>query len=119
MKLNKIFNLLKTVNIVIILASVILLVFGFNLCFAEETASEGIKTVLDQKSMGIAFIAAALSTGLSTIAAGIAVAMVGSAAMGAITEKPEVMGKAIIFAGLAEGIGIYGLIVSIMILFKF
>ena len=67
---------------------------------------------------GVGLIAAALSTGLSAIAAGIAVAMVGSAAMGAVAERPEVMGRSIIFVGLAEGIAIYGLIISIMILGK-
>ncbi len=64
------------------------------------------------------FISAALSVGSSSIAAGIAVAMVGSAAMGTIGEKPEVSGKALIFLGLAEGIAIYGLIVAILILGK-
>jgi len=63
-------------------------------------------------------MAAALSTGLAAIGAGIAVAIVGSAAMGAIAERPEIMGKSIIFVGLAEGIAIYGLIISIMILGK-
>lgn len=64
------------------------------------------------------FIAAALAVGASSIGAGIAVALVGSAAMGAISEKPEMAGRALIFLGLAEGIAIYGLIVAIMILGK-
>ena len=63
-------------------------------------------------------MAAALSTGIAAIGAGIAVAIVGAAAMGAIAERPEIMGKSIIFVGLAEGIAIYGLITSIMILGK-
>jgi V/A-type H+-transporting ATPase subunit K len=71
-----------------------------------------------QSAWGLALLAAALSTGLSAIAAGIAVAIVGSAAMGAVAERPEVMGRSIIFVGLAEGIAIYGLIISIMILGK-
>ncbi|GAB6075052.1 ATP synthase subunit C [Nautilia lithotrophica] len=65
-----------------------------------------------------AYIASALAVGLSSIAAGIAVGMVGAAAMGSIGEKPEISTKALIFLGLAEGIAIYGLIVSIMILGK-
>lgn len=67
---------------------------------------------------GWAFLAASLATGLSTIGAGIAVAYVGSAAVGAMAEKPEVAGKALIYVGLAEGIAIYGLIIAIMILGK-
>ena len=62
------------------------------------------------------YLAAALSTGLSALAAGYAVATVGSAAVGAIAEKPELLGRLLIFVGLAEGIAIYGLIVSILIL---
>ena len=61
-------------------------------------------------------LAAAVSTGLATIGAGIAVASTGAAAVGTIAEKPESFGRALIFVGLAEGIAIYGLIISFMIL---
>ena len=53
---------------------------------------------------------------LSALAAGYAVAHVGSAAIGALAEKPELMGRVLVMVGLAEGIAIYGLIVSILIL---
>ena len=62
------------------------------------------------------FAAAAASAGLSAAAAGYAVAQVGSAAIGALAEKPELMGRVLVIVGLAEGIAIYGLIVSILIL---
>lgn len=65
-----------------------------------------------------AFLSAAISTGLSSVAAGFAVAYVGAAAVGAVSEKPEMAGRALIFVGLAEGIAIYGLIIAIMILGK-
>jgi V/A-type H+-transporting ATPase subunit K len=65
-------------------------------------------------SWGLA--AAAVSTGLSSLAAGYAVAKVGTAAIGALAEKPDLFGRLLIFVGLAEGIAIYGLIVSILIL---
>jgi V/A-type H+-transporting ATPase subunit K len=64
------------------------------------------------------FMAAAVAVGASSLGAGIAVALVGSAAMGALSERPEMAGRALIFLGLAEGIAIYGLIVAIMILGK-
>jgi len=63
-----------------------------------------------------AFVAAAISAGLGTLGAGYAVAIVGSAAVGALAEKPELLGRLLIFVGLAEGIAIYGLIVAILIL---
>ncbi len=61
-------------------------------------------------------VGAALATGLAAIGAGIAVGIAGAAAIGAITEKPETLGRTLIFVGLAEGIAIYGLIISFMIL---
>lgn len=95
---------------------------GLNKAFAQESTGEahGASSGGEKSSnvMGMGLLAAALSTGISAIAAGIAVAMVGSAAMGAVAERPEVMGRSIIFVGLAEGIAIYGLIISIMILGK-
>ncbi|MCK8059888.1 MULTISPECIES: ATP synthase subunit C [unclassified Fusibacter] len=65
---------------------------------------------------GIGLIAAALSTGMATIGAGYAVGAVGSSALGAVSEDPKILGKTLIFVGLAEGIAIYGLIISILIL---
>ena len=70
----------------------------------------------DGSASGLGFIAAAVSTGLATIGAGYAVGAVGSSALGAVSEDPGILGKTLIFVGLAEGIAIYGLIVSIMIL---
>ena len=63
-----------------------------------------------------ATLAAAISTGLATIGAGIAVSSTGAAAVGAIAEKPESFGRSLIFVGLAEGIAIYGLIIAFMVL---
>ncbi|MFZ3150903.1 MAG: ATP synthase subunit C [Anaerolineaceae bacterium] len=63
-----------------------------------------------------ASLAAAISTGLACIASGIAVGNTGSAALGTIAEKPEMFGQSLIFVGLAEGIAIYGLLISFLIL---
>ena len=71
-----------------------------------------------KRAMGYGLIAAALAIGLSAIGSGIAVAVVASSAVGAISENPSLLGKTVIFAGLAEGIAIYGLIIAIMILSK-
>lgn len=61
-------------------------------------------------------LGAAISTGLACIGAGMAVSSTGAAAIGTIAEKPELFGRALIFVGLAEGIAIYGLLISFMIL---
>jgi len=65
---------------------------------------------------GLAYIGAGLAVGLGAIGAGWAVAATGAAALGAITEKPEVFGRALVIVGLAEGIAIYGLIIAILII---
>lgn len=79
----------------------------------QETQNEETKS-----SSGLGLIAAALAIGLSAIGSGIAVAVVASSAVGAISENPSLLGKTVIFAGLAEGIAIYGLIIAIMIISK-
>jgi V/A-type H+-transporting ATPase subunit K len=63
-------------------------------------------------------IAVAIVTVGASWSAAYAVAKVGSAAMGAVSENPELMGRSLVFVGLAEGIAIYGLIVAIMLLGK-
>jgi len=67
---------------------------------------------------GWAFLAASLSISVSVLGAGIALSKIGAAAMAALAEKPEIMGSAIVFAGLAEGLSIWGLIVAVLILLK-
>ncbi|MFR7992342.1 MAG: ATP synthase subunit C [Lachnospiraceae bacterium] len=69
-------------------------------------------------STGLAYLGAALSTGLSCVGGGIAVASAASAALGAISEDGSILGKSLIFVGLAEGVALYGLIISFMILGK-
>lgn len=69
-------------------------------------------------SSGNAFLAAAIAVGASAIGGAIAVAYTGSAALAALSEKPELFGRAIVIVGLAEGIAIYGLIVAVLILLR-
>ncbi len=87
---------------------------------ASETAPVS-TTVVEAESSGItdaawSFIGSALAIGLSIIGAGIAVGNVGSAALGALGENPKIFGQAVIFVGLAEGLAIFGFIISFLIL---
>ena len=77
---------------------------------AETTAA------VASSSAGHGYIAAALVTGLACVGAGIAVAAGAPAAIGAVSEDPKVFAKALIFVVLGEGIAIYGLLISILIL---
>ena len=111
MKVHSPAVLLK-VSIVISVCATMLL--GASYAFAAEAATSA--PVMGDPIWQWGLMAAALSTGLSALAAGIAVARVGSAAIGLMAEKPELFGRILILVGLAEGIAIYGLIVSILIL---
>lgn len=79
-------------------------------------ADEAMRSAIAPGVLQWGYLAAALATGMSSLGAGYAVAAVGSAAVGALAEKPELLGRTIVLVGLAEGIAIYGLIVSILIL---
>ena len=91
-----------------VLASIMMFA-GPNVQAADAAASASTAT-------GMGYIAAALVTGLSCIGGGIAVASTASAALGALSEDSSILGKSLIFVGLAEGVCLYGLIISFMIL---
>ncbi|MDR1732771.1 MAG: ATP synthase subunit C [Synergistaceae bacterium] len=88
-----------------------------SMALAAET-SGGAATATAGSAAGLGFIGAALSTGLACVGAGIGVAFVGAAALGVVGEKPAFFGKTLIYMGLAEGIAIYGLVISLFILFR-
>lgn len=67
---------------------------------------------------GLRYIGMALSIGLACIGAGYSVGAIGSSALGAISENPKLLGKTLIYIGLGEGIAIYGIIISILIMVK-
>ena len=79
-------------------------------------AAEAAAVPVDPGVLRWGFISAAASAGLAALGAGYAVAQVGTAALGALAEKPDLFGRVLVMVGLAEGIAIYGLIVSILIL---
>jgi V/A-type H+-transporting ATPase subunit K len=67
---------------------------------------------------GLALLGVGLPTGLAAIGAAIALGPIGSASLAVIAEKPEMFGRTLIYMGLAEGIAIYGLVMSILLLGK-
>ncbi|MDR1869979.1 MAG: ATP synthase subunit C [Treponema sp.] len=81
----------------------------------EQAAAEAVSGTTYPDA--VKYLAAALAVGLSCIAGGIAVARIGAAAMGAISENAELSGKALPYAGLAEGICLWGFLVALLILF--
>ena len=95
---------------ILLVASVVML-SGTASVKAATDAAGGLAT-------GMGYLSAALVTGISGIGSGIAVASSASAALGAISENDSLFGKSIIFVAMAEGIALYGLIISFMILGK-
>lgn len=111
---------MKTNKVVVLAAAFLtgltaLIATGLLLAAGSEITAEtvgAVSPVVVQWGM----MAAALAAGASALGAAYAVAQVGSAAVGALAEKPELLGRLLIMVGLAEGIAIYGLIVAILIL---
>ncbi len=107
----------------IITAGVVWVLVNSSSASANESAA-AVTTGLKDMSLGegiykgLAYLSTAFATGIAAIAASIGIAVVGSASVGAVSEKPEMFGKTLVYVGLAEGIAIYGLLISFMILSK-
>lgn len=111
MKIGKIFSpklVLSIVLLLVVFAPLLTAVSGHN--FEDEET-----TIQEIGDAGLAYISMSLSTGISSAAAGFAVSETGKAAIGSITEKPELFGSTIIYVGLAEGIAIYGILTTFLI----
>lgn len=94
----------------------VMILMGVQDAMAATEAVQATKEI--STGLGLALLGIGLPTGLATIGAGIAVSSVGAASLAVITEKPEMFGRTLIYLGLAEGIAIYGLVMSILLLGK-
>ncbi|MFF4615556.1 ATP synthase subunit C [Nonomuraea jabiensis] len=102
---------LHALNAVIALAAVVLLV-----CAVTAGSAQGTATADPAGGNWAALLGAAIAVASSAIGAGVAVAYTGAAALAAMSERPELFGRAIVIVGLAEGIAIYGLVIGIMLI---
>lgn len=104
-----------------VFSAVFLVVFLFQVNGLVAQAAETATTATGFSgsiAQGLGFVSAAVATSASAIGAGLAVASAAPAAIGAISENEENFGKAMIFVALAEGVAIYGLLISILIINK-
>lgn len=101
----------------VVIGSVLFSVGDFSVLAAEGTAAAG-ESITGTIAQGLGFISAALATGMSALGAGIAVAAAAPAAIGAFSENEKNFGKSLIFVALGEGVAIYGLLISILIINK-
>ena len=97
-------------------ASLGLLILGMHEALAAQETVAG--SVEVSTGLGLALLGAGIPTGLAALGAGLAVGPVGAASLAIIAEKPEMFGRTLIYLGLAEGIAIYGLVVTILLLGK-
>jgi len=104
-------------NIVLfVLADIALLILGVQDVMAQQQMAAQTQEI--SVGMGLAILGVGLPTAAAAIGAGIAVGPVASAALAVTAEKPETFGRSLVYLGLAEGIAIYGLVVSILLLGK-
>ncbi|MDL2230004.1 ATP synthase subunit C [Treponema sp. OttesenSCG-928-L16] len=104
----------------VIVLALVLFAASSAMLFAQEGSSAGTGTSAeasgDSGGSMWKYFAAALAVGISCVAGGLAVGQIGAAAMGAMSENPELSGKALPYAGLAEGICLWGFLVALLIL---
>lgn len=107
-------RLFWTVNAVVLLAGVVVLVQALTAgpAVADTAAAAGAAS----GSNWAALLGAAIAVAGSSIGAAIAVAYTGAAALAALSERPELFGRAMVIVGLAEGIAIYGLVVAVILI---
>ncbi|MBO7740920.1 MAG: hypothetical protein J6S21_00035 [Victivallales bacterium] len=85
---------------------------------ASEPAAEAAVSAVAVERPAAIYWAIAIAAAGGCLSAGYAVARIGAAVMGAAAEKPEIMGKAIAFVGLAEGIALFGFLIAIFLFTK-
>jgi len=106
-------------NGLVFLASIAIIAFvliAYHPQTMAQATAEQIAQPQTSTGKGIALLGAAMATAGSSLGAGVALSGVGAAAIGAVTEKPGMFGLTLVYVGLAEGIAIYGIVISIMIL---
>ena len=109
-------RLVLATNALLLVAALVLLLLAVT---AEPSSAAALPTAAEPAAAnGSALIGAAIAVAGSSIGAAIAVAYTGSAALAAMSERPELFGRAMVIVGLAEGIAIYGLIVSVILIGK-
>ncbi|MFW5683411.1 MAG: ATP synthase subunit C [Spirochaetota bacterium] len=108
----------KVVTSIIFTLGVVLMLTAIPVvgAFAQETTEAAPMSEYEAEVAKWGLLAAALSFGFGALGAGIGIANVGAAAMGAVSEKPEVAGQALIFIALAEGLVVFGFITALIIL---
>lgn len=102
----------------LVLFAMFLLVGGMVMADGAQPAAPEAVTQVESVATGLKYISIAIMMACGSFAASLAVGKIGTAAMGAAVEKPELLGKAIAFVGLGEGIALFGFLISLFLLNK-
>ncbi|MFG2302559.1 ATP synthase subunit C [Actinacidiphila glaucinigra] len=108
-------RVITVMNLLLLVGAVALVVVALT---DTPAAASGMQTAAASSGNSAALIGAAVAVAGASIGAAIAVAYTGAAALAALSERPELFGRAIVVVGLAEGIAIYGLVVAILLIGK-
>ena len=110
-------RLFWAVNAVVLLAGVVVLAQALTAgpAAADTVMAAGPEASGASGGNWAALLGAAIAVAGSSIGAAIAVAYTGAAALAALSERPELFGRAMVIVGLAEGIAIYGLVIAIIL----
>ena len=106
----------KRVSIVLVLLAITVAAVCAQDAAVAATTSAAVVAPAAKPVDSFKYLAAALAVGIACIGGGLAVGQIGSAAMGAMAENPELSGKALPYVGLAEGICLWGFLVGLLIL---
>ncbi len=85
---------------------------------AVQEAAEAVAQEAAASHGNAIYFAIAIAVGVGCLSSAYAVGKVGAAVMGAAAEKPEILGKAIAFVGLGEGIALFGFLIAIFLFTK-
>ena len=102
----------------------VMMAVGLHVAFAQVTGPEGVKTEtrtiteVNSRFYMAEVLGAALAAGFGFLGGGYAVARVGAAALGAASERPELLVRSLVFVALGEGIAIFGLVVAILLVLR-
>lgn len=111
----------RTLMVVKVLNLMLLVGAGVLVALAASASPSGAATAASAATKsyaGQAFIGAGIAVAGASIGSGLGVAYTGSAALAAMSERPEMFGRAMVIVGLAEGIAIYGLVIAIILIGK-
>jgi len=113
-------NITQSIVMLVTLMAIVATVFCASAFGGESSQGAQVAqpVVKSPENVKWGLVAASVAFGLGAIGAGIAISHVGAAAMGAVAEKPQIAGQALIFVALAEGLVVFGFITALMILGK-